>query len=101
MIMWRKGYPRAVYQPVVCIHGIYYVVKDEVVFKRHGLAEWVIPGEVAKHLEYDPRSLPVLQSEKPDDIFAVYFAIQLMREFFTLASTGETVPSPHNTGGVP
>lgn len=62
MYLWRRNYPR-VFQPVVCIHGIYYVVKDEVVFKRHG-AEWILPSAMAKHIKYNPRNLPVIVVEK-------------------------------------
>lgn len=58
MIMWRKLYPRVVYQPVIAIHGVYYVVKDEVIFKRH-LCEWVLPQAVARHIRYNPRHCPV------------------------------------------
>lgn len=59
MQMWRKSYPRVVYQPVTCIHGVYYNVVDEVIFKR-GLCEWVLPQEVARKIPYDRNHLPVV-----------------------------------------
>jgi len=63
MFLWRRNYPRARYQPVVCIHGIYYVVKDEIVVKyRH--FEWVVPSALASHITYNPRHLPVVIEEK-------------------------------------
>jgi hypothetical protein len=59
MNIWRKNYPRVLYQPVAIIHGVAYNVKDEVVFKRHE-CEWILPHAVAKHLKYNPRHLPVV-----------------------------------------
>jgi hypothetical protein len=62
MYLWRRNYPRGKYQPVVCIHGIFYVVKDEIVFK-HRYAEWVLPSSMQKHIPYNPRHLPVVIEE--------------------------------------
>ena len=62
MYLWRKNYPRARYQPVVCIHGIFYVVKDEIVVK-YRFFEWVVPSALASHITYNPRHLPVIITE--------------------------------------
>lgn len=61
MYLWRRNYPRVLYQPVVSIHGIFYTVKDEIVFK-HRYAEWVLPGSMQPHIPYNPRQLPVVIS---------------------------------------
>jgi hypothetical protein len=62
MYMWRRNYPRVRYQPVVCIHGIFYVVKDEIIVKHGKWWEWVYPSSMQPHIRYDPRKLPVVYS---------------------------------------
>lgn len=69
MYLWRRNRPRVVYEPVAIIHGVAYLVKDEIVFK-HRYAEWVLPGSMQKHIPYNRRQLPVVispdtQHEKP------------------------------------
>lgn len=60
MFLWRRNYPRVRYQPVVCIHGIFYVVKDEIIVKHGKWWEWVYPSSMQPHIPYDPRKLPVV-----------------------------------------
>lgn len=60
MYLWRRNYPRVRYQPVVCIHGIFYVVKDEIIVKHGKWWEWIYPSSMQPHIRYDPRKLPVV-----------------------------------------
>ncbi len=82
MYIWRKRYPRVVYQPVIAIHGVFYVVKDEVIFKRH-LCEWILPEVVARHVKYNPRNLPVPRTV---DTGEHYFLILALRGQYPFTS---------------
>lgn len=66
MYLWRRNYPRVRYQPVVAIHGIFYVVKDEIVVKHGEWWEWIYPSSMQPHLRYNPRHLPAIIQEKPE-----------------------------------
>lgn len=79
MYLWRRNYPRAQYQPVAIIHGVAYNVKDEVVVKHKGIAEWVLPDAVARHIKYNPRHCPVVINDYANPH---YYLINALRGLF-------------------
>lgn len=63
MFLWRREYVRA-------------GTANEVIFKRHE-CEWVLPQEVAKHVKFNPRHLPmVINREQTNEAYYLYLSIR-------------------------
>lgn len=76
MVIWRKNYPRAAFQPVAIIHGVAYNVVDEIIYKHKGLAQWILPGALARHIKYNPNNCPAVI---PDSSSPHYFVISALQ----------------------
>lgn len=95
MYLWKKEYERpTMYGRSVAaayeLEAALCLQQQGVVYKRHE-CEWVLPENVAKHIRYNPRHLPVVI--KPPDNEYYYLRMAIARVIRGWTSENWTLPT--------